>query len=67
MIRHNVQRVPPTDRREIAATMVDALNKIGRAMDESRAAIASGDLDLVRQYARVIIDQASTIGTVGLP
>ena len=67
MIRHNVMRVPPTDKREIAATMVEALNRIGRAMDESRAALASGDLDLVRTYARVIIDQASTIGTVGLP
>ena len=67
MIRHNVMRIPPSDRREVAATMTTALNTIGRAMDQSRAALAAGDLDLVRTYARVIIDAASTLGTVGLP
>ena len=67
MIRHNFRRIPPSDRQELAATMVEALNKIGRAVDESRAALVDGHLDQVRSYARVIIDQASTIGTVGLP
>ena len=67
MIRHNVRRIPASDQDEIAATMITALNIIGRAIDQSRAALVDGHLDQVRSYARVIIDQASTIGTVGLP
>ncbi len=59
-------RIPADDTREIAATMVVALNRIGTALDETRAALIDGDLERARSLARHIIDQAITIGTVGL-